>query len=148
MRRRSLAAVGRGSGALAGFIGLIRWQNVLFALLPAIEALVALWRASRAGDDRVAPRDARRRRRLHRLRGRRLPAADARVEGDLRHYLAVSPVGPQIRWRHPHLVDILWSSRNGLFSWSPILYVGAIGLVDLRAPATGGRRARRSSRSP
>jgi hypothetical protein len=44
-------------------------------------------------------------------------------------FLAVSPVGPQIRWWDPHLVDILWSSRNGLFSWSPILYVGAIGLI-------------------
>ena len=31
-------------------------------------------------------------------------------------FLAVSPVGPQIRWWDPHLVDILWSSRNGLFS--------------------------------
>ena len=43
-------------------------------------------------------------------------------------FLAVSPVGPQIRWWDPHLVDILWSSRNGLFSWSPALYLGAIGL--------------------
>jgi hypothetical protein len=31
-------------------------------------------------------------------------------------WLAVSPVGPQIRWWDPHLVDILFSSRNGLFS--------------------------------
>ena len=45
------------------------------------------------------------------------------------HYLAVSPVGPQIRWWAPHLSDILWSSRNGLFATSPILYVGAIGLL-------------------
>jgi hypothetical protein len=54
-------------------------------------------------------------------------------------FLAVSPVGPQIRWWDPHLVDILWSSRNGLFSWSPILYVGALGLVPFAyaRPAIG-----------
>lgn len=44
-------------------------------------------------------------------------------------WLAVSPVGPQIRWTDPHLADILWSSRNGLFSWSPVLSFAAIGLV-------------------
>jgi hypothetical protein len=43
--------------------------------------------------------------------------------------LAVSPIGPQIRWLQPHLVDILWSSRNGLFSTSPVLYVAAAGLI-------------------
>ena len=45
------------------------------------------------------------------------------------HYLAVSPVGPQIRWTDPHLGDILWSARNGLFSTAPILYLGALGLI-------------------
>jgi hypothetical protein len=44
-------------------------------------------------------------------------------------FLAVSPVGPQMRFWDPQLVDILWSARNGLFSWSPILYLGAVGLV-------------------
>src|SRR5262249_42511950 len=50
-----------------------------------------------------------------------------------------SPVGPQIRWTDPHLVDILWSSRNGLFSTSPILYLGAIGLAlfAIARPAVG-----------
>lgn len=54
-------------------------------------------------------------------------------------FLAVSPVGPQIRWWDPHLSDVLWSSRNGLLSWSPILYVGAIGLFLFAArwPAVG-----------
>ena len=48
-------------------------------------------------------------------------------------YLAVSPVGPQIRWWDPHLVDVLWSSRNGLFSWSPVIYLAAIGLLIFAA---------------
>ena len=46
-------------------------------------------------------------------------------------FFAVSPIGPQIRLWHPRLVDILWSSQNGLFATSPVLYVGAIGLLLL-----------------
>jgi hypothetical protein len=54
-------------------------------------------------------------------------------------YLAVSPVGPRIHWGDPHLADILWSSRNGLLSTSPVLYLAAIGLVIFAAnqPALG-----------
>ena len=44
-------------------------------------------------------------------------------------WLAVSPVGPQIRWFDPHVADILWSSRNGLLGTSPVLYAAAIGLL-------------------
>jgi hypothetical protein len=44
-------------------------------------------------------------------------------------WLAVSPVGPQIRFADPHIVDILWSARNGLFATAPVLYAGAVGLV-------------------
>ena len=58
--------------------------------------------------------------------------------------LAVSPIGPQIRWWDPRLSDILWSSRNGLFATSPVLYVGALGSAALLAPGSALRAARRS----
>ena len=53
--------------------------------------------------------------------------------------IARSPVGPQIRWTDPHLADILWSARNGLFSTAPILYLAAIGLIAFAVarPAVG-----------
>jgi hypothetical protein len=53
--------------------------------------------------------------------------------------IARSPVGPQIRWTDPQLADILWSARNGLFSTTPVLYLGAIGLALFAAarPAAG-----------
>jgi hypothetical protein len=117
-------------GLLAGFITNIRWQNALFALLPAAEWL---WSAGRE------------------LRGR---SPDARTLGlaaflfgcgaivgfapqmlawkaIYASYLAISPVGPQIRWWDSHVVDILWSSRNGLFSTSPIVYLATIGLLGM-----------------
>ena len=115
-------------GALAGFIGMIRWQNVLFALLPACDALALLVGAYRRNDH-------------HRLRATLIAGAAftacavvAFVPQMLAWraiygtFLAVSPVGPQIRWWDPQIIDILWSSRNGLLSWSPALYLGAVGL--------------------
>jgi hypothetical protein len=126
-------------GLLAGFMTTIRWQNALFAILPAADSLVMLVTAWRGG---------------HMLRVRRtlvvgaLFTAAATVgflpqmiawKSIYGTWLAVSPVGPQIRWWDPQIVDILFSSRNGLFSWSPVLYLGAIGLVlfALRRPALG-----------
>ena len=138
MHRRSLVHW-IGLGALAGFAGLVRWQSVLFALLPAIEALVALWRAGRARDTASF--------RATVMGGVAFTLAAIVAftpqmlawKAIYGHYLAVSPVGPQILWRHPHLVDVLFASQNGLFATSPILYVAAIGLVLFarRRPAVG-----------
>ena len=116
-------------GLLAGFVTLIRWQNALFAILPAFEALTQLVPAIRARD---------RTRVVSTLTAGAVFTAGATIgflpqmlawKAIYGSYLAVSPVGPQIRWWDPHLVDILFSSRNGLLSWSPMLYLGAIGLV-------------------
>jgi hypothetical protein len=126
-------------GLLAGFMALIRWQNLLFALLPGIDALRLLVRASRAGD-KSGQREA--------IAGSAAFLAGA-VIGFLPQmlawkamygsFIARSPVGPQIRWTDPHLTDILWSARNGLFSTAPILYLGAIGLIGFAfaRPAVG-----------
>jgi hypothetical protein len=120
-------------GAIAGFITLIRWQNALFALMPACDAIMALVSGWQSGE--------RRRVRATLVAGLLFTAcavvtfapqmlAWRAIYGT---YLAVSPVGPQIRWWDPHLADILWSSRNGLFSWSPVIYFAAIGLIVFAA---------------
>jgi hypothetical protein len=126
-------------GVLAGLMTLVRWQNLLFAILPGLDAARILWRSRRDQDARAA-RDV--------LAGSAvfllctlagcLPQMLAwqAMYGTL---IARSPVGPQVRWTDPHLVDILWSARNGLFSMTPILYLGAIGLLAFTAvrPAVG-----------
>jgi hypothetical protein len=32
-------------------------------------------------------------------------------------------------WARPHVPELLFSSRNGLFSWTPVAYVGVVGLI-------------------
>ncbi|MCA1559389.1 MAG: glycosyltransferase family 39 protein [Acidobacteria bacterium] len=116
-------------GALAGLMTLVRWQNAMFALLPAYDAAIGILTARRTRDAQA-------------LRSSMVAAlvfiaaaAAAFVPQMLvwraiyGSFLAVSPVGPQIRFGDPQIVDILWSSRNGLLSMSPILYCAAIGLV-------------------
>ena len=118
-------------GALAGLMTLIRWQNAIFGILPVVEltvvAVTLLRRDDRAGLARLV--------RSATVGG---AVAFAAILPQLfawkaiyGAYFAVSPVGPQLRWTDPHLVDVLWSSRNGLFALSPILYAAALGLPIL-----------------
>ena len=116
-------------GLVAGLMSLIRWQNALFMLLPGCDAAAALWIAWRRAD---------RERLLTTLGGSAIFLACAVIafvpqmlawKAIYGTYVARSPVGPAVRWTDPHMVDILWSARNGLFSSSPILYLAAIGLV-------------------
>jgi hypothetical protein len=116
-------------GLLAGFMSTIRWQNAIFALLPAIEWMMTLLLRASAWT----------RRELLDHAGTGVLFTIAAVVGFVPQMLvwkaiygqllAVSPIGPQIRWWHPHVADVLWSARNGLFATSPVLYVGALGLL-------------------
>jgi hypothetical protein len=109
-------------GLGAGLMMAIRWQNALFVLLPASELL------ARLPLRRAAP-----------IVGRALAFCLAAAVGFAPQMLAwqaiygrplaVSPVSPRLVWTDPHLVDVLWSSRNGLFALSPALYAAAIGLL-------------------
>jgi Dolichyl-phosphate-mannose-protein mannosyltransferase len=126
-------------GVLAGVMALIRWQNALFMVLPGFDAVRSLAKPDE-------PRE-----RIDALAGGTLFLACAAIaftpqmiawKAIYGSYVARSPVGPEIRWAHPHLSDILFSARNGLLSTSPILYLSAIGLIllaierpDVGAPA-------------
>ena len=119
-------------GLLAGVMATVRWQNVLFAALPAVEWLAGALTTFNAG------------RRLRDLapygRGATAFAALAMVgllpqmlawKAIYGSWLAVSPISPELRWWDSHWAGALWSSRNGLLAMSPVLYVGLAGLVML-----------------
>jgi hypothetical protein len=113
-------------GLLGGFMLAIRWQNLVFMIFPAWEALSGL---------AVGPSVAGRRAVLRQVA---LFAACAFVgflpqllawNSIFGSSLAISPLSPKMFWLRPDVVGVLWSSRNGLFATSPIAYLGAIGLV-------------------
>ena len=126
-------------GAVAGLMTLLRWQNLLFAVLPAwdvVATLVTAWKRSETETIRRAF-----------VNGLLFTAAATVVfipqmlawRAIYGSWFAVSPLGPQIRFADPQLGDILWSSRNGLLSTSPALYLAALGLLALAwlRPAIG-----------
>jgi hypothetical protein len=113
------------AGALAGVMMAVRWQNLVFLALPAIDVVVALVRGDRQS-------------RAPLVAGVAVAGASAVVaflpqalawQAIYGSPLAVSPLSPKMFWTHPQLVLALWSSRNGLFATSPVAYVAAIGLV-------------------
>ncbi len=126
-------------GLLAGVIGLIRWQNVLFALLPACEAATALWRGARSRDGAA----------VRAVLGHGLLFTAASTVGFIPqllawkaiygHFFAVSPIGPAMRFLDPHVIEVLFASRNGLLAMSPVLWVAAAGLLVFawRRPSVG-----------
>ena len=70
-------------GAIAGLMTLVRWQNALFAVLPACDAVVWLWAAARASDRARGTARACRRRPLFHLRRDCVRATDDRLARDL-----------------------------------------------------------------
>ncbi len=116
-------------GVIAGAMTLLRWQNALFAIVPAVDALAALAAAHRQRDRQAL---------LATLRGGLVFTAAAAVvclpqmvawRSIYGTWLAVSPVGPRIRLTEPELLLTVFSSRNGLVAMSPILYVALVGLA-------------------
>ena len=117
MVRERRTMFGWGSlGLLAGITMMMRWQNAVLLLLPAVEWLRLLW-SSRKG----APNEAGRRQLFvsaGTFVGLALVGFLPQVLAWLAIYgvpFAVSPVSPQMFWSSPALGPILFSSRNGLF---------------------------------
>lgn len=114
-------------GLLAGLMMLVRWQNGIFMIFPAFESLSNYYSSAVK---------------------REVPL----LLGLLKHnllFLLCALIGffpqmltwkiiyggyltiPQgigfLRWSTPFIPEILFSSRHGLFSWSPVVYLAAIG---------------------
>jgi hypothetical protein len=128
-------------GACVGFAALTRLQEVTFAVIPAAEATVELVRRLRVRDLRGAAR----------LLGSCALAtvaalavaspqliANRIIMGD---WLAVAPGAHYMRWNAPFLWEPLFSTRNGLFVWTPLAYLGALGLLAAPRGARSGAAA-------
>ena len=120
-------------GLLLGLATAVRWQNAVFCLLPAWTLLT----------------------RLPRREWRPILSCGAVFSAGLlvgvvpqllswkaiydRLYVGVPLGADYMRWDNPFLSEILFSSRHGLFSWSPILLVAAVGYLGFlrRDPKRG-----------
>jgi hypothetical protein len=134
-----------GVGVLGGLMAVMRWQEGLFALLPlavwAWDALRGRWEL--AGHLAEAPAGAARA--VHASfatsAGRPLLYAAGLAVGFTPQMivwtvlfgapLAVPQGGGFFTWDDPHWLDVLFSTRNGLFTWTPIALAGVVGLVAL-----------------
>jgi hypothetical protein len=102
-------------GLLGGVMVIMRWQNAIVLLVPAVMVLATQRRAAvfAAGVFvGVLPQMFT----WHALYGA---------------WITQPPVSPQMFWMAPQLVDVLWSSRSGLFATSPAIYLAALGLIPL-----------------
>ncbi|MCD6326603.1 hypothetical protein J7M28_03475 [bacterium] len=114
-------------GALAGLMALIRWQNLVFVIVPAALILFARY-LPRTGEEK-----------------RKLPIWGIGI-GTLTALIAFTPqmivwkmlfgeflVVPQgngfLNLTDPHIIDMLFSTRNGMLLWAPVLGLAIIGLV-------------------
>jgi hypothetical protein len=117
--------VGRAAllGLLGGVAGLVREQDALVLAVPA--GLIA-WRAARE----------RRLREGFRALAALAAAAVMAFSPQLLAYHAINgSFGPsrlvtrKMTWASPHLLEVLFDPGHGLFVWSPLLLVAALGLA-------------------
>ena len=115
--------------ALSGVVALMRWQNVVFVPV----ALAVSW--SMHGRPRV----------------REIAAAGAAFflvfspqllywKAIYGSFFLIPQGGGYIGWTTPELEAVLFSSRHGLLSWAPVLWLGVLGLPGFirRKPVLGG----------
>jgi hypothetical protein len=111
-------------GALAGFAALMRWQDALLLLIPALDAL---WHRQSHGTAGA----------LARIGAAAAGAAAAFVPQMIVWTVLYGqpftmPQGSGfMRWTAPALLSTLFSDNHGLFTWTPIVVVAVAGLGPL-----------------
>ncbi|MFQ5789661.1 MAG: hypothetical protein ACE5JI_04210 [Acidobacteriota bacterium] len=121
-------------GLAAGIAICVRWQNALLLILPGLDLLSGL---SRRRDRPLLASGA---------------ALSAGVLAGVLPQLAAwqvifgvpvlpyPPQGPEyLRLARPFVLETLFSSRHGLLSWTPIIWLGYLGLIPLLRRPSGVR---------
>jgi hypothetical protein len=107
-------------GALVGAAVLMRWQDVVFLIVPYSQALV--WRAPwhmRFASMATAS-----------LAALVVFSPQMVVWHVLYGQPFAIPQGPSfMQWMSPHMVDVLFSTSHGLFTWTPVVALSIWGLV-------------------
>jgi hypothetical protein len=116
------------AGAASGLVALVRWQNVVF--VPAAMALVLSRR------ERPSPREL-----AASALAFLLVASPQLLYWKLLYgsFLLVPQGGGYVDLGSPRIEEVLFSSRHGLLSWAPVLWLALAGLPRFvrKAPALG-----------
>ncbi len=112
-------------GLIGGLLVCVRWQNGIILFLPFLDWLYCLWRRDRevlvAGPVLLA--------------GFFIGLAPQLVAWQVIYghlYYFHPPHGSNfVRYSKPFPVELLFSSRHGLLTWTPILWLGFLGLIPL-----------------
>ena len=134
IRTRDRHTIGRYAllGALAGIAALMRWQDAVLLVVPAIDAVLSTRsRGLGVTFSRIAAACA----------GGFLAFTPQmfvwqRLYG---HPLTIPQGASFMQWRAPALASVLFSDNHGLLTWTPVIALAAIGLVPLlrRVPVAG-----------
>ena len=109
-------------GAACGLAALLKWSNALLVLLPAVEALPRL---KRPAQWRPLALEA-----LAFASAAALVFSPQMIVWQRLYGSALTiPLGEGFVAGAPAWEGVLFSPRHGLFSWSPLLYLGALGLL-------------------
>jgi hypothetical protein len=118
-------------GLIAGLMMLVRWQNGIFMLFPAIESVFGYVAAATCRDWR----------RLQKILAGNIVFLPAAAMAFLPQLLAwkilygawlTLPQGTGfMKWDAPFMMEVWFSSRHGLFSWTPVVYPAVLGWILL-----------------
>ena len=149
VRERWSAGGVAGLAAVGALMVMVREQDVLLGVGPAIDFAWSAWRAARAGGVREAGRF---------VRSASAGAVVAAVvyAPQVAAYLYLNGhVGPapqvsaKLFWHAPHALEVLASTEHGWFFWTPMAVVSLAGLVLLAVrpmPAATGTTGTTASR--
>jgi hypothetical protein len=115
-------------GLATGFAMCLRWQNALLLLLPGWDAMIGVRRGGREAVDAM--------RRAALIGAAALVGAWPQMAAWKAIYgewvLRYPPHGADfLRLDHPYVLQTLFSSRHGLFSWTPVFWAGYLGYLWL-----------------
>ena len=118
-------------GGLVGLAALVRWQNLLFGVIPGLEIAVEAFRAIRSRSPGCL-------RRVLRSVGSVSAGAVIAFSPQFftwqvlyRRWVLVPQGGGFLRWLSSEVVSVLFSPYHGLIPYTPVALLGIIGLILL-----------------
>ncbi|NIN66703.1 MAG: hypothetical protein GTO63_18850 [Anaerolineae bacterium] len=119
-------------GLSAGLMTLVRWQNLLYVSVLAVEGIRAVNAAGGAGRRAALLQEYAKGGLLVGISGLFVFAPQMVVWNTLFGLPATIPQGSDIfDWLHPSLLEYLFSMNHGFYTWTPVMLIATLGLVFL-----------------